>query len=95
MLLIISFFSAEADLAQSSKEQLRAELGLESDRPVILFVGKFIRQKCVSDLIEAISLLKDTEHNPYLLLVGDGELRKKLELQVKALALDSVIFLRI
>ena len=74
----------------------RRELGLQNDRPVILFASKFIGRKRAGDLLEAYARLPRAEGgqpDPYLILIGDGELRPGLEARMRELGLDSVLFL--
>jgi glycosyltransferase involved in cell wall biosynthesis len=58
---------------------LREELGLSDGRPVILFASKLQQRKCCADLVAAYQLLP--QPRPYLLVVGDGEERQRLEQQ--------------
>jgi glycosyltransferase involved in cell wall biosynthesis len=74
-------FQQQADAAAEQVHRLRSELNLEPQRPVILFVGKFIPLKQIDVLIRAYSKLplKNGEPWPYLVLVGDGPVRAELE----------------
>jgi glycosyltransferase involved in cell wall biosynthesis len=71
------FFQRRAAEAMAGRDALRAELGLEPGRPVILFASKLQERKQCADLVEAHRLLG--EPRPYLLIVGDGEERRRLE----------------
>ena len=53
-----------------ARGKAREELGLEEDRKVILFVGNIIREKGLVELVEAFSMLKDTESEATLYLMG-------------------------
>ncbi|MCC8934875.1 glycosyltransferase family 4 protein [Rhizobium sp. 'Codium 1'] len=70
---------------------LRAELGMDADRPVILYASKLMRRKFPDQLLQAYAQLP--EPRPYLLYVGDGELRAALEAEVKVQKLGDVRFL--
>jgi glycosyltransferase involved in cell wall biosynthesis len=90
------FFRERAREARSSREQLRASLGLEGGRPVILFASKFQQRKHPDHLLEAyIGLSPDNkrEPRPYLLFVGDGEMRQSLEQRAGRLGWNSIKFL--
>jgi len=90
------FFQKRAGEARMCREQLRAELGLDPGRPVILYASKLQRHKRPGDLLEAyVKLSPDgaLEPQPYLLFVGDGEERHRLEERVRALGWRSVLFL--
>jgi glycosyltransferase involved in cell wall biosynthesis len=71
------FFQRRAAEAATSREALRAELGLDAGRPVLLFASKLQERKGCGDLLAALALLRPPR--PYLLIVGDGEERQKLE----------------
>ena len=90
------FFQEKVAEARPRRELLRAELDLEPGRPVILFASKFQRRKRASDLLEAyIRLAPDgtQEPTPYLLFIGGGEERERLEARARALGWSSVKFL--
>jgi glycosyltransferase involved in cell wall biosynthesis len=63
--------SKDADL-----KALRTELNLKEGVPVILFASKFTKRKFPDLLLEAYSKLSCPR--PYLLFVGDGELKENL-----------------
>jgi len=67
---------------------LRAELGMDADRPVILYASKLMRRKFPDQLLQAYAQLP--EPRPYLLYVGDGELRPALEAEVRKQKLHDV-----
>lgn len=69
---------------------LREQLGLEQKRPVILYASKFMVRKFPDQLLEAY--LQLPEPRPYLIYVGDGELRASLEETVNNHQLKDVRF---
>jgi glycosyltransferase involved in cell wall biosynthesis len=76
------FFQREARKASPSREQLRAELGLDTGRPVILFASKFQPRKRCLDLVEAflrVAASPPGNRDPYLVFIGDGEDRPAVE----------------
>jgi glycosyltransferase involved in cell wall biosynthesis len=87
------YFAARAQAAAADREALRASLGLEPGRPVILFAGKFRGLKRAGDLIAAVRRLNEngSSPSPYLILAGDGALRQELENAAHPIA-DSVRF---
>ncbi|MBI2867363.1 MAG: glycosyltransferase family 4 protein [Chloroflexi bacterium] len=90
------FFLRRSEEASPLREALRAELGFEPGRPVILYASKFQPRKRAADLLDAyIRLSPDgrQEPRPYLLFVGDGEERPLLESRVRSLGWSSVKFL--
>src|SRR5262249_41594521 len=73
-------------------ESIRRRHGLEG-KPVVGFVGSFHWWHDVEALLAAFEALHGTDPELRLLLVGDGETRKKLTRQVRKRGLqDAVIF---
>jgi glycosyltransferase involved in cell wall biosynthesis len=90
------WFAGKAKAAEKSREDLRTELGLEPGRQVILFASKLVERKRCVDLVEAYGRLSPdgrTEPLPYLLIVGDGELRQGLEQKAKVWNWEAIRFL--
>lgn len=87
-------FSASG-LSASGKDArtaLRRDLGMQPDRPVVLFAGKFIRRKNPALLLQSMRRIdRRLAHRPYLLFVGDGEEGPRL--RELAAGLDWVKFL--
>jgi glycosyltransferase involved in cell wall biosynthesis len=76
------FFQRESRQAAARREELRAQLGLEAGRPIVLFASKLQQRKRCIDLVEAFLRLPGPPGNrrqPYLLIIGDGEERANLE----------------
>ena len=89
------YFAQRAREAQAGRKSLRAELGIDPARPVILFASKLQARKHCDHLIEAYARLSPapgTEPNPYLVIVGDGEERAALERQAAATGFSSIRF---
>ncbi len=88
-----AWFAARASEARAKREDLRAELGLEAGRPVILYAGKLVERKRCADLVAAFGKLATGrripgtrgERHPYLLIAGDGAERAGLEAQAREL----------
>jgi glycosyltransferase involved in cell wall biosynthesis len=99
-----AFFQKRCREAAPNREKLRAALGLELGRPVILFCAKLIDVKDPGTLIRAVGKLVKPERQrnhvltsaataPVLLIVGDGELRPSLEKLAQETASGRVKFL--
>lgn len=69
----------------------RAHLGLDHDRPVLLWVGRIAPVKGLETLVDACATLKADGCDFTLALVGDGSGRDALATQVKRLGLDGVV----
>ncbi len=77
-------FQERTRVAGMRREQLRARLNLQPGRAVILFAGKLMERKRPGDLLEAwLRLTSNRRQPPYLLIVGDGELRAALEARAR------------
>jgi glycosyltransferase involved in cell wall biosynthesis len=77
-----AFFEQRAQAAAPQREELRAQLDLDPGHPVLLFASKLQERKRCADLIAAHQILPVPR--PYLLIVGDGEERQRLEQQAAA-----------
>ncbi len=85
-----AFFQERCRAASAKREELRQQLRLESNRPVLLFASKLLARKCCIDLVDAyLELvrrlkLEDGSHPlPYLLIVGEGEKRPQIEARLQ------------
>ena len=77
----------------SIRDTMRDELGLE-DNFVVGHVGRFMKQKNHSFLIDIFDRVHNQKSNAILLLVGEGELEQEVRDKVKKLGLtDCVRFL--
>jgi len=89
------YFARLADDAAPLEQELRTELGLSAERPVILFASKLQQRKHADHLLEAYSSFipdRPLPDRPYLVIVGDGEQRAQLESQAKQAGLEDVRF---
>jgi glycosyltransferase involved in cell wall biosynthesis len=89
------YFQRRSSEAVVHQEELRHELDLSPDRPVILFASKLQRRKRADDLIEAYKRLSPApgvDPHPYLVIVGDGEQREALERMAQQTGFRSIRF---
>ncbi len=91
------YFRMRSEEARATQAELLKELGLDAGRPVILFASKLQARKRGKDLVAAYANLVqagavDGGLQPYLLIVGDGEERARLEEQVRGEGLEGVRF---
>lgn len=61
---------------------------LPDDRPLLLFIGRFVETKGLLDVIAACGLLRDGGLNFYLLCLGDGPSRSEAEALTRRLNLQ-------
>ena len=85
-----AFFQEQCRAASATREQLRQQLGLEANRPVLLFASKLLARKCCIDLVDAylevvrrLKLEDGSQPSPYLLIVGEGEQRPQIEARLQ------------
>jgi glycosyltransferase involved in cell wall biosynthesis len=89
-----AFFKRHAGEAAKKKIRLRRALDLENGRPVVLFVGKLQDCKRIFDLFDAfVKASISIKPKPYLLFIGDGELKARLLRRIRTLGNDAVRFL--
>lgn len=70
---------------------VRDSLDIPQDAPVVMFVGRHVKEKGLEFLIEAFRMVvEEVEPNPYLILVGDGD--RHDELRKRATDLETVLF---
>ena len=76
---------------QRRSQQMRLELGIPLDSPVVGHVGRFNQQKNHSFLIEIFGKILQLEPEAILLLIGDGEMRPEIETKVNSLGIENKI----
>lgn len=74
---VAPFRTSEAD-RDELRIKTRRDLGIPLNAKIVLFAGKLSYRKGVDLLLTAISLI-DPDSRPFLLLLGDGDLRIDLE----------------
>jgi glycosyltransferase involved in cell wall biosynthesis len=84
------FFQQRCREASPSREQLRQELDLEANRPVLLFASKLLARKRCIDLVGAYlelmaraRLAGASRPLPYLLIIGEGQERARIEARLR------------
>lgn len=75
---------------KKQKNALRAELGIPEESFVILFSGRLIREKGPFQLLEAYRKLQPK--HKVLVIMGDGEVRRRLQEYVAEHKIESVYF---
>lgn len=86
-----NFFLSKAKELSPRKNELKKELGIPDDLPVILFCGKLTPVKRPMDLLQAyVQVSKDTKCA--LVFVGNGSLRSELESYTRERNLRHVYF---
>jgi glycosyltransferase involved in cell wall biosynthesis len=85
-------FRRGAETASVGREALRAELGIEPGRPVLLSCGKLIERKRPLQLLEAFARVHDEPalRRPVLVFAGDGPLRAEVAARAATLAPGAV-----
>ena len=78
--------------SEAIRKEKRIEMGLSTGQFVIGHVGSFRKPKNHSFLLKVFNVIKKIEPNSVLMLIGDGNLRKEIEREIKKLILkDSVL----
>lgn len=84
------FFFGQASLLQHRRTDIRKQLGISADIPVVLYVSKLIPRKRPLHLLRAFELV-DTP--AALVFVGDGPLKAEIERQVARRGMRNVLCL--
>lgn len=78
----------DPDACMSESRDCRKDIGVPPDAPVIVCVGKLRPEKGHLNLLEAMKLLKtESSMETYLLVVGDGAERQRIEAAASRLGL--------
>lgn len=77
--------------ADTLRGQLRAELKVGPDVPLVGIVARLVPIKAIHFFIEAAKRVLETHPQALFLIVGDGELRAELEAQAKSLGVDKSV----
>jgi lipopolysaccharide/colanic/teichoic acid biosynthesis glycosyltransferase len=72
-----------ADRSAAETENLRSMLGIPTGAPVLGYVGRFVKDKGIRELVEAFQRLHATYPELHLLLVGDFEPGDPVEPEVR------------
>jgi glycosyltransferase involved in cell wall biosynthesis len=73
------------------RDEIRKELGLPLDVPIVGHVGRFVQAKNHRFLLEIFSELLKKHSDIHFLLVGDGVLRPEIEAQAKLMGFSTNI----
>jgi glycosyltransferase involved in cell wall biosynthesis len=77
---------------QGNRDELRQQLDVPIDKPVVVSIGRLTQQKGYPYLLAALALISP-EERPLTLIAGDGPDRHELEVQAQALGLSHTHFL--
>lgn len=72
-------------------KSLRHDLGLSDDAVIVVTVARLTEQKGIRYAIDAFALIREATSDVRYVVVGDGELRQELELQVRASGLTDLV----
>ena len=78
---------------EEKRKDKRQELNIPNSAFVVGNVGRFAEQKNQKRLVEVFDEVKKLNPNIYLLLIGDGNLKEKIQLYVKEKNIANVKFL--
>ena len=73
------------------REVVRKGLGLTDDVFVIGHIGRFQKQKNHMKLVDIFYEFQKQNNNSFLIMIGSGELKTKIETKVKALKIDQKV----
>ncbi len=85
------FFLAKHSELNRARNDLRTKLGVNSQTPIILFVGKLSKRKRPLDLLRAFQIVRRS-NDAALIFVGEGDERSYLERYVSENRISNVLF---
>lgn len=77
--------------AQTQRGELRRELNIEADTPLVGIVARLVPIKAIHLFLEAARRVRETHPQAVFLIVGDGELRGALEAQARQLGIAGAV----
>ncbi len=83
-----TLFNLHKSLIRKGKPDARRNLGLNVDSPVVLFVGRLIKEKGMSRLVETFEIVSSRHPGAQLVLIGDGPEKSFLQREADNRSLD-------
>jgi glycosyltransferase involved in cell wall biosynthesis len=82
----VSYFTENEKASRERRSLIRNRYAISEDAAVVMYVGRLVRHKGISDLIHATeNLIENKNYRVTALIVGEGEQRDSLELETKNL----------
>jgi glycosyltransferase involved in cell wall biosynthesis len=85
-------FTAASRLSAAERRAMRASLGVDDGRPIVLYAAKLQPRKRPDDLLRAAALLNREEMSFQLAMLGSGETEPELRAMAQGLGLANVSF---
>ncbi len=76
----------------TSRQDILEKAGVDIKRPIVLFVGRFEKDKQVEVLIEAIPLIVKEKGDVQFVFIGDGSLKELLRQRTTELQIDKWVW---
>lgn len=87
----ISLEKYKVRVSQERKKELLGSYGIDSDKKVLLSLGRLAQEKNIDELINNMKLLVESRQDVVLLIVGGGPYEDELRNKVKALGLEDYV----
>ena len=78
-------------LSDSERKSLRTDLSGDSNRNIIIAVGRMVALKGYAELLTTFSQTRISHPDIFLVIIGDGQLRSNLETQASSLGINDAI----
>ena len=85
-------FTPASQISVIRRRELRSTLGVEDDRPIVLYAAKFQNRKRPDDLLRAAAKLNSEGARFYLAMIGSGEMEGDLRALALNLGIENVRF---
>lgn len=71
---------------------LRKSIGVDDTTPVLLFVGRLVKEKDLNDLVQAVELLRQWGNTFKMVFVGDGPMKEALKRRLPEACFTGFLF---
>lgn len=88
-----TLFALHAKLVEEGRRNVRIRLGLPTEAPVLVFIGRLVKTKGTRKLIEVFGALQQSAKDAQLIIIGDGPEREPMEKRVAVDEIKGVHFL--
>jgi glycosyltransferase involved in cell wall biosynthesis len=85
------FFLAQRKKWESSRDQVRQDLGIAKDAFCFIYVGQLISRKKVVETVEWVAIQKEFQ-SVHLLVVGSGPLESEMKVKAESLNFENIHF---
>ena len=84
-------FRKRYEKLKNKRKLIRKKLNINENEKIVLFIGRFVKEKNLFNLINAMNLIKKSNKNIKCIMVGNGNFEKEIKEKVDNLKLNDVV----